>query len=312
MADRNPAHHVPDLQNASTRRIQPASVTLRRLFGFVAPERGRLLVACAAMSLASVNNLAFPRLVAALIDNMSAGGRSGGLRRTLLGSLALFAAGGLGSWLRTFLFNTACESVARRLRKQMLEALMRQDMAYYDKHRVGDLMTRMADDVNVSASAATNNLAKGYRYANSAFGGSIILLLLSPRLTAISLAIVPLLGVSGMSYGLYARKLSKALKERASEVASRAEERLSNFAAVRLAAMELHEAAEYARLLDDTSPMARKAASAEGALMGGLAFAGFSSLMGVLCYGGTLVARKQLSVGALTSLSAPPPHHAAP
>ena len=35
--------------------------------------------------------------------------------------------------------------------------------------------------------------------------------------------------------------------------------------------------------------------------MGGPAFAGFSSLMGVLCYGGTLVNAGQLSVGALTS-----------
>jgi len=86
-----------ELEAGVARPVPSTSATLKRLFGFVAPERGRLMVACAAMSAASLNNLAFPRLVAALLDNMAAGGRPGALRKTLLGSLALFAVGGLGS-----------------------------------------------------------------------------------------------------------------------------------------------------------------------------------------------------------------------
>lgn len=113
MQDTNPSHGAAELQAGAARRTPSTAVTLKRLFGFVAPERGRLVVACAAMSIASLNNLAFPRLVAALLDNMAAGGKPGVMRRTLLGSLVLFAVGGLGS-CPTYLPDEQDACVAKR------------------------------------------------------------------------------------------------------------------------------------------------------------------------------------------------------
>ena len=59
----------------------------------------------------------------------------------------------------------------------------------------------------------------------------------------------------------------------------------------------------YGALLDSTADMVCQASNAEGMLMGGLLFGGFSSLMAVLAYGGSLVRAGKLTVGALTSFA---------
>ena len=50
-----------------------------------------------------------------------------------------------------------------------------QDMAFFDKTNTQDLIQRVADDAQITASATTANLAKAYRYLNSALGGSVLL-----------------------------------------------------------------------------------------------------------------------------------------
>lgn len=254
-----------------------------------------------AMSLTSLTNLAFPKLVAALVDGMA---KSEPPRRRFLASaLCLFAAGAAGSWLRTYLFALANESVTSRLRIELVKRILLQDMPFFDRMRVQDLVARVTEDAQVAASAVTANLAKAYRYLNSALGGSLLLFSISPRLTLVTLGVVPLIGVSGMFYGMRARKLSKQLKEEVSKTTSHLEEVLSNIRTVRLFAKDEHEARRYASDLAATSPFVHASARAEGLFMGGLMFGGYGSLMGVLFYGGSLVAQGKISVGALTSFA---------
>jgi ABC-type multidrug transport system fused ATPase/permease subunit len=254
-----------------------------------------------AMSFTSLTNLAFPKLVAVLVDGMA---KSEPPRRRFLASaLLVFAAGAVGSWLRTYLFALASESVTTRLRVELVKRILQQEMAFFDRARVQDLLARVTDDAQVAASAVTANLAKAYRYLNSALGGSMLLFSISPRLTLVALGVVPMVGVSGMLYGMKARKLSKQLKEEVSKTTSRLEEVISNMRTVRLFAKDEHEARCYAADLAATSPLVHASARAEGLFMGGLMFGGYGSLLGVLFYGGTLVAQGKLSVGALTSFA---------
>jgi hypothetical protein len=143
---------------------------LWQIFKFITPrEKQTLAAACVAMSLTSLTNLAFPRVVATLVDGMAR--HEPPRRRFLASALLLFAAGAAGSWLRTFLFAVANESVATRLRVQLVKRLLQQDMAFFDSTRVQDMLTRITEDTQVTAAAATANLAKAYRYVNSALGG---------------------------------------------------------------------------------------------------------------------------------------------
>ena len=178
-----------------------------------------------------------------------------------------------------------------------------QDMAFFDKTNTQDLIQRVADDAQITASATTANLAKAYRYLNSALGGSVLLCLLSPRLTLVTLGVVPMVGISGMVYGRRARGLSKLLKEEVAKVTVNLEQVLSNIRTVRHFAMDEQEAHRFGSALEHTATHVHTAAHAEGVFMGGLMFGGYGSLLGVLSYGSVLVSRGHLSIGALTSFA---------
>mmetsp|Transcript_38126 Transcript_38126/g.74503 ORF Transcript_38126/g.74503 Transcript_38126/m.74503 type:complete len:611 (-) Transcript_38126:179-2011(-) len=297
---------IPTSRLSSTLLPPPTTLqTLVRLLKAARPEAPRLIAACAAMTMTSLCNLAFPKIIGALIDHFSGLHHTpaASTRRFILGAISVFAVGAVGSWLRTYLFALSSDGVARRLRKALLVSIMKQDLAFFDQSRTSELISRLHDDVNATASATTGHVAKSYRYLNSAIGGSAMLLAISPRLTLVSLAIVPVMGCGAMAYGRHAKRLSKGLKEQVAAAVGVAEERIANIRTVRLFGQEEQEAQRFGDMLDEMTGLVNRAAHGEGLLMGGLAFSGFTALLAVQCYGGSLVRRKLLSVGSLTSFA---------
>ena len=101
-----------------------------------------------AMSLTSLANLVFPKLVAVLVDGMA---KSEPPRRRFLASaLLIFAGGAVGSWLRTYLFALANESVTTRLRVKLVKRILLQDMPFFDRTRKQDLVVRVTEDAQVA------------------------------------------------------------------------------------------------------------------------------------------------------------------
>ena len=251
---------------------------MMRIFRFVTPHEKRMLaMACIAMSITSLTNLAFPKLVATLVDGMAKNQLP--RRRFLLSALLMFGAGAVCSWMRTYLFALANESVATRLRVELVKRILKQDMAFFDRTRVQDILSRVTDDAQVTASATTAHLAKAFRYLNSAVGGSLLLLYLSPRLTLVTLGVVPMVGISGMIYGMKARRMSKLLKEEVTKISINLEQVLAHIKTVRHFAMESEEARRYAAQLAHTCTHVHAAAHADGLFMGGLMFGGYGSLV---------------------------------
>jgi ABC-type multidrug transport system fused ATPase/permease subunit len=81
-------------------------------------QKMSLAAACLAMSITSLSNLAFPKLIGKLIDQMNAT-KCQPNKRFVMMTLAVLTMGALGSWVRTYFFNLASFSVSRRLRTKL-------------------------------------------------------------------------------------------------------------------------------------------------------------------------------------------------
>jgi len=64
-------------------------------------------------------------------------------------------------------------------------------------------------------------------------GGVIILLYLTPKLTAVMLAVLPPVFLGGWFYGKWVKRLSRSVQDLLSKVAQFAEERISNVRTVK-------------------------------------------------------------------------------
>jgi len=299
---------------------------LRRLWKETIPhEKGYMGAGVVAMLVSSATNMAFPTVIGRILDRTTRaaaaregkaeGGGDGGkegemasLRLFMGRAVLIFVCGAVGSCVRTHCLRMAKEGTARRLRKKLLHSLLRQEKAFFDDpeqggHRTGEMVAILEGDVEASSEVFTTRLADGLRSTSSALNGTAMLLRLSPKLTAVSLGLVPVFTLAIVANVVLTRALTARQRALAAAATGFAQERLGNLGTVHAFTAEARDEAAYAALLDEAHGLAAQVSLAKGFFMGGLFFAGSVTMTAVLSLGGSLAGKGEMSVGDLTSFS---------
>ncbi len=272
-----------------------------RIVALARPEAGRLVVATLALLLASGLNLAWPKVIQLIVDDVLGGGGASAVDQYAALLLGLFAASAVLGSVRMYLFTVAGERIVTRLRHQLYGSLVRQEIGFFDARRTGELTNRLASDTTVVQNAATVNVSMLLRHALMALGAVGIMAFTSWRLTLVMLALVPVAALGAVVYGRIARRLSRQVQDALAKSTEVAEETLSGIRTVRAFAREDAEDARYGEAVGKAYDLARERAR-YNAIFGGVAgFAGYGAISGVLWYGGRLLADGRLTMGGLTS-----------
>jgi ATP-binding cassette subfamily B protein len=279
----------------------PRSTTLRRLADLARPEAATLAAATVALLLGSGLNLAYPQAVRWMIDAITAARPGVSYDRAALILIAMFLVGSVLGWVRVWLFTVAGERVVSRLRRDVYSAILRQDTAFFDSARTGELTNRLASDTTVLQNTVTVNVSMALRFGAGALGGMAALAWTSPVLAGLALAVVPVVVVTAALYGRALRGLSGKVQDALAGSNAIAEETIGGIRTVRSFAREPEERARYAAAVDTAYQLAARRAFASGAFQGLLGFAGQSAIALVVWYGGHLVSTDQMTIGDLTA-----------
>jgi ATP-binding cassette subfamily B protein len=279
---------------------------LGRMMMLAKPEWRSLLVGLFCLVVASGANLAFPQAIRVLVDGALASGTHGVDRAAILiATLGALAAG--ASAVRFIVFTVAGERIVARLRREAYERLIDQEIAFFDKHKIGDLTSRLATDTTVLQNAVSANLSMMLRNTASAGGGVIMLFFTSWKLTLLMLAVVPAIAFGAVMYGRRVRRLSRDVQDALGHASSIGEESLVGIRTVRTFAAERVEARRYGEAVDKSFELAKRRNVITGTFMG-IAMAASTCAVGVVMgYGGRLVATHAMivvafSLGALGDL----------
>ena len=280
-----------------------------RLLRLARPEAGLLAAGLVFLAIGSAATLAYPQGVRVVIDAAlgSAPEWAGQVARARLlelvalamAAIALVSAAAMG--IRYYLFMLAGERVITRLRKDLYQAILDQEVAFFDKERTGDLMSRLASDTATIQGSVSANISFGLRNLIQLIGGVALLIYTSPGLTLLILAVVPAIVLGAVVYGRRIRRLSRKVQDAIAEGQSVAEESIAGIRTVRSFAAEEAERGRYGDAIDRALGLARKRIVASSLFMAATTFAGYASAALVFWYGGKLVARGEMSAGDLTS-----------
>lgn len=105
------------------------------------------------------------------------------------------------------------ERIVARLRKQVFDAIMRQDVAFFDRNKTGELINRLSSDSAVIQSSLSVNISMGLRFSATVIGGIIILFVISWKLTLVMLSILPIVVGAARFYGRVIKALSKSVQD---------------------------------------------------------------------------------------------------
>ncbi|KAL4161367.1 hypothetical protein PRNP1_001921 [Phytophthora ramorum] len=291
------------LKEDAKKKKEPSNVGW--ILSLTKEEKLPLTVGVAGMTVASAMNLVFPRIMGKAIDVASGKPAPGGLIRKgfVVVVLVTFVTGSMGSFLRTYSLGMVAERIAAKLRRRLYRVLLSQEMGFYNNRKVGELVTRLSGDCQQTANAVVDVLSNGYRSLNSAVGASCMLLTISPKLTLVSLGILPLVGTGAMLFSKFSSRLAKKHQNSVAAMTGVAEERLNNIFTVKLFSAEQDELDHFEKINKGILANAKRAKRARGMFMGGLSLSVNCSLFSVLYFGGSLVGSGELTIGTLTSFA---------
>lgn len=192
------------------------SETLRRLWFYFGKERKLLTIIFSFILVDSLLVLLGPYLIGIAIDAMSfkiANFRK--LELMVIALTAVYIADGLLTIFQGWLMASVSQRIVTNLRGTLFKKLQKMPIAYFDSHPHGEVMSRLANDIdNVSStiSQSTTQLMSG---SIAIIGSLIMMIVLSPYLTVVSLVTIPMVSLLARTI---AKKTSELISSNAQEI----------------------------------------------------------------------------------------------
>jgi ABC-type multidrug transport system fused ATPase/permease subunit len=193
------------------------------------------------------------------------------------------------------------ENTLATLRQAVYSHLIKLPMAFFAQKRVGDLNSRMSADITQIQDTLTTTIAEFLRQFILIIGGICLLLYISPKLTLMMLAIVPVVAVAAVVFGRFIRKISREVQDKIAESNTIIEETLQGINTVKAFANEFFENLRYKRSTEEIVKIAIQGGKYRGGFASFIIFCLFGSIVAVIWYGVNLASRNQLLIGDLIS-----------
>ncbi len=281
-------------RTAAMRAVAP------RVLGFAKPHIKMLTLGFIALMLGTGVNLLFPYLVRAAL-NQEFGfvlSRDLGLIAAVL--ISLFAVQAVFFYLRHFCFQVVGYRIVAEVRQLLFASILDQDISFFDRSRVGDILSRLSSDTEQVQRALTINISVALRYLLQVLGGTILMCVISVKLTLVILLLIPLLVFGSIFWGRKLRRLSKQMQQEIGEATVVAEEAISAVRTVRMFAGDTYENTKFAKTIHTALKTGEARARLAAMFSSSMVFLMHSAIAIVVWYGGSLVLNGALTIGDLT------------
>jgi len=276
------------------------SISMKRLRSVAKPEYTSLGWGLFFLVISSISSLIYPQVIRWMVDNVLQTKRLDLLWWSVGALFVVFILQGITSGVRYYLFTLSGERIVLKLRQRLFGNLMSQEVSFFDFHRTGELMSRLASDCTTLQNTVSVNISQGLRNLGQAIGGLGFMFYTSWQLTAIMFLLIPPIAGFAAIYGKKIRAHSKNLQEAVANSSIVAEETLSGVKTVKSFVRESFEVERYTSSLDHALSFVRARINAITVFMIVAMFIGFTAVCVVLAYGGYQVIDGQMTVGDLT------------
>ena len=282
-------------ENGSKGRFRP----LLALMPFVLRYPGRFLGALLALFVAALATLAIPLAVRRMID-LGFGADSGAkIDQYFLAILGVVAVLSLASAARYYLVTTIGERVVADLRAAVFARIMSLDAGFFDSARAGEISSRLTADTVQIKSAVGSTASVALRNALLLVGAMAMMVITSPKLSALVLIAIPAVMLPLFGFGRAVRKRSRLAQDKLADATAFAVEAIGAVRTVQ--AMTAEEAAKvrFDSAVEEAFDAAQGATRSRSFLTAIAIFLAFASVVLVLWSGAQAVLANQMTPGTL-------------
>ena len=229
-------HQSPEDEEGDDEPINASELRrLRRLGTFMRPYRWRLVLAVGAVVVASGMGLVFPLVIGNLVDSAlleNASGDALTLNRIALILLAVFAVQAVFNYVQQFQLAAVGEGVVADLRTRLYSHLMLLSVKFFESRKTGEITSRLTSDVAVVQSTVSQSVAQVASQTLTLIGGVVLLFVISAKLSAAVLVVLPVVILSARFFGRRLERLATAFQDKVAEANAVAEESIAGIRVV--------------------------------------------------------------------------------
>lgn len=214
------------MANQHGERSRNRAATLRRLLNELRPFRRELLLALGMVIVSTLAQAAGPWLISRAIDRHILRHDAPGLARLMGLLFAVYVVGAVANRGQIRRVGGIGQRLLASLRRQLFERLERLPLDYFDRHPVGDLMSRVLNDVDTLNQLFSQGITQLVGSLFSLVGILVAMLLLSPRLALVSFLIIPAMLLTTSFFSRRARRAFRQTRETIGDVTAGLQEEI--------------------------------------------------------------------------------------
>ena len=207
---------------------------MRRLLTYLAPYRGQVALAIAAIVTNAVLQLAPPFLTRMVIDEAIPARDLSGLGVVAALYLGAIVLSFLLEFAQTWTMQVIGQKVMFDLRMAVFGHLQRLDLRFYDRNPVGRLMTRVTSDVDVLNELFTAGVVSVFGDVFTLVGIMAMLVWMDWRLALVAFSVLPLIVLITQWFRRHVRESYREVRGWIARINAFLQERISGMATVQL------------------------------------------------------------------------------
>ena len=281
----------PETDRPTSRRIG----ALKGLVPFLRPYRLTIAGVIAALLTAAGLTLVLPIAFRRVVDGFAAEDAASRIDQYFVALIGVAIALAIATAVRFYMVTILGERVIADIREGVFAHVSRMSPAFFEKLMTAEVLTRLTSDTAVIQGVVGSTASIALRNILLLVGGVIMLLVTSPKLTALTLLIVPAVVFPILILGRRVRRLSREAQDLVADGAALAGEMLQAAQTVQANTYEAVARREFKGKVEEAFNAHRRRIIARSALTLIVIFLAFGGVVGVIWAG----ARDVLS-GAMT------------
>jgi ATP-binding cassette subfamily B multidrug efflux pump len=200
---------------------------LMRLWAYLGPFKARLLLVIGLVVIYTVLGLIGPYLMGVAIDQFITSKHVAGLTQVAIWMLVVYLLNNLFQAISGWMMASVSQRTLKELRRDLFTHLQTLPLSFFDRHPVGELMSRLTNDIDAINQTVSQNVTSVLAGVLSMLGILIAMFVLNAWLALASLLVVPIMFLFTEFVARYTRRGFRRLQKDLGELNAVMEESIS-------------------------------------------------------------------------------------
>ena len=276
-------------------------IPFARIAQLLKPYRWQLAAAGVLLVLTDLFSLAYPLVIRTLLNTILGQRNERLLNIVVLTLLVLFVLQAVLGAVQGYLVTAFGERFSFDLRTKLFRHLGQLSLRFFDSRRVGELMSRVTNDVTVLQGSLTNNVLPVVSQLITLVGSIVIVFVINWRISLVIVVVGPLAALISSRLGRTIRGRTRGVQEGLGEAGVVLEEALSAQRVVKAFAREDYEYGRFTSRMNVSLGQALRRAYVQSLLGPINQFIGFIAVIVIIWFGGHEVLAGRLTIGDLVA-----------